>query len=864
MLTQEPDSGDPFSSGSGTSAFDMAGFLRASLRFWWIPTAFLLLGLGAGFFLVKNTTQEFTASSDLKVERRASTSAVSLTGNPLAMEGATTVEDLKTIEKSFINPMLIKRVVQEIKSAGLEGLTFGGSPIGKLDDASIGAYLMKDSKVLLIPDTRIIRISFTNPDPLMAQRICNMIVDQGIEFDRDQRIAAMGVNIRYLKDEVKKMEENLRTSEEKLNTYTRTLRNVSIDGDMNIVANQLKELNSRTTEAKAERLRIESDLAQIQSCGNDPERLLKIDSIRKMPAIVSLNAQIAESNNKLSKLALRYREDNPYMRQAQSELKELQSSLLAAVLTAPKQIEAALAGAKEKEEGLLREQTTQEEKVIQVRDLSVPSRVLQRQIDADRLAYEAALRRLSEELSQARSQPVLLQIVNPAGPGMPAGSKALKLFATSVVISLMAGFGLVFLLMQLDSSIKSPEEAEKILGLSVLSAIPEYQPSKDHLSGSVDGWENCPALTDKFSSTTEGIRSLRAALRVIEEEEAGNFILITSALEEEGKSFCAVNLAISMSQAGQRTLLVDADLRQPTLERIVFGNGGRDGLSNYLQRECGLPTTIHSTSLPNLDIVSAGSPCPFPAETITRQGILDFLTEAKPLYDKIVVDSAPVGIVSDTLSFARLFPFVCLVIRAGKTPKAACKRAQELLTRSAARLSGAILNFAPRPFLSPLAGLEPSALVAADSGIACPACGKSYASLSACLNETVDQGGTAVGEVRNMKRKCSCGHVFVPTHDERRDATPEGNARRQIFGELVALLEASGLVHEQARQQLLLTLKVWRNELSPSARHDTSAAGQERNRLFQNLLKRLVQTGLTEEEASAKMLHAAETWRKAS
>jgi len=505
--------------------------------------------------------------------------------------------------------------------------------------------------------------------------------------------------------------------------------------------------------------------------------------------------------------------------------------------------------------------------VIQVRDLSVPSRVLQRQIDADRQAYEAALKRLSEELSQARSQPVLLQIVNPAGPGVPSGSKALKFFATSLVISLGMGFGLIILIMHLDSSIKSPEEAEQFLGLSVLSAIPEHIPPKDALQHGPAGswWENCPAITDKFSSTAEGIRSLRAALRVIEEEEAGNFILIASAMEDEGKSFCSVNLAVAMAQAGQRTLLVDADLRQPSLERIVFGNGGREGLSNYLQRECGLPSIIRSTSLSHLDIVSAGTPCPFPAETITRQGMLDFLTEAKPLYDKIVVDSAPVAIVSDTLSFARLFPFVCLVIRSGKTPKAASLRALELLKRSAARISGIVLNFAPRPFHSPLAGLEPDRPdgMAQPSGITCPACGKSYASLSECLSETSDEGGTSVGSVRNLKRKCTCGCVFVPTLSSQRDTSAEGSTRRKLFGELVALLKASGMTHEQARQQLLLTLKVWRNELSSDTRQDASAAGQERNRMFQDLLKRLVQAGLTEDQASNKMLHAAETWRKA-
>lgn len=867
MSTLEPDSGDPFSGGGAGAAFDVAGFLRVALRLWWIPSAFLLLGLGVGIVLVKSAKPEFFATSEIKVERRAATSAISLSGNPLTVEGATAPEDLKTIEKSFVNPMLLRRVVQEIKSAGLDGLTLGGWPVGKLKDDAIAGYLMKDTKVLLVPDTRLIQVTFSNPDPLMAQRICNMVVDQGIEFDRDQRISAVGVNIRYLKDEVKKMEENLRTSEEKLNTYTRTLRNVSIDGDMNIVANQLRELDSRSTEAKTERLRIESDLSQIQSCQNDPGKLMKIDSIQRMPSIVSLNAQIAEINNKISKLSLRYREDNPYIRQAQTELREAQSALLAATLSAPKQVEAALAGARKKEEGLLKERASQEEKVIQVRDLSVPSRVLQRQIDADRLAYEAALKRLSEELSQARSQPVLLQVVNPAGPGVPAGSKALKLFGGSLLVSLGLGFGLIFLIMQLDSSIKSPEEAEQFLGLSVLSAIPEYVLPKDAPppASASSPWENCPSITDKFSGTSEGIRSLRAALRVLEEEEAGNFILVASAVEGEGKSFCAVNLAIAMAQAGQRTLLVDADLRQPSLERMVFGNAGRTGLSNYLRKERGLPNIIHSTALANLDIVSAGAPCPFPAETITRQGILDFLTEAKPLYDKIVVDSAPVTVVSDTLSFVRLFPFVCFIVRAGKTPKAASKRALELLRRSSARISGVVLNFAPRPFQNPLAALEPdfAEFVPAPSAIVCPSCGKSYASLSACLGQTSDEGVTSSGLVKNLQRKCSCGCVFVPSLDERRDNSAEGEARRKAFGEIIRVLTKTGLSLDQARQQLLLTLKVWRNEMSADVRIDTSAAGQERNRMFQDLLDRLVQAGLTLEQARGKIVQAAETWRKA-
>ena len=862
MATQDPESGDPFSSGGGAAAFDFAGFLRTSIKFWWIPVLCLVLGIGVGFFLMKNAAPEFVASSEIKVERRASTSAISLSGGPISVEGATSTEDLKTIERSFVNPMVMKRVVQEIKSAGLDGLTLGGWPLSKLNDDGIAGYLILYTKVLLIPDTRLIQVSFTNPNATMAQRICNMIVEQGIEYDRDQRISAVGVNIRYLKDEVKKMEENLRTSEEKLNSYTRTLRNVSIDSDMNMVATQLKDLNARTTEAKAERLRIESDLSQIEGCQNDPSKLLKIDSIQKMPSIISLRGQIAETSNKITKLSLRYREDNPYMRQAHSELEELQAALLSEVLAAPKKMEVALAGAKQKEEDLQREQSLQEEKVIQVRDLSVPSRVLQRQIDADRLAYEAALKRLSEELSQARSQPVLLQVVNPAAGGVPVASKGIKLFGTAVFVGLLLGFGIIFLIMQLDSSIRSSEEAEQVLGLSVLSAVPEYLAPKDPPAGSGSGWHNCPSVTDKFSAAAEGIRSLRASLKTLEDTEAGNFVLITSAVDADGKSFCAVNLAVAMAHAGQRTLLVDANLRRPGVEGAIFGNTGRHGLSNYLQKESGLPSLIHSTPVANLDMVPAGTPCLFPAETLTRQGILDFLSESRPLYDQIVVDSASLTTVSDTLSFARLFPFTCLVVRAGKTPKTSARRAVELLKRSGSRVSGIVLNFAPKPLhdLVPVFDSTAGTGHAKSQEVSCPACGRSFPSQAVLLEQTAEAEESTPGHVR---RKCACGCVFSPPAPDQRDESPDGDRRRRVFGEILELLLAAGMNRDQARRQLLLTLKVWRNEISSGPRLDSSEAGQERNRLLENLISHLVSSGLSPAAAREKILGAAEVWRKA-
>lgn len=863
---QDPD--DVFASSGSGSSFDVVSYLLAARKYWWMIVLCLGGGLAAGLVAVRMTPPEYVSSAEIRVERRAASSAISISGGPMTFEGATSTEDLKTIEKSFASPMLMRRVAEQIRKADLKTLELGGKPALSLDDAEMAGWLQAGCTVSLIPDTRLIRISFQNSDPEMAHKITELIVSEGIQNDLDQRIEASSTNIRYLRDEVKKFEDSLRTSEEKLNAYTRTLGNVSIDGDINIVANQLKELNSRLTAAKAERLKIETDFSQVQSAVGDAEQLMKIESIQKLPAIVSLSNQIGEVRNRIAKLSLRYRESNPFMRQATSELAELEEALKNEILLAPKSIEATLAAARRNEESILREQEKQEEKVIQVRDLSVPSRVLQRQIDADRMAYEAALRRLSEELSQARNQPVLLQVVNPAGPAFPSGSRGVKLLGIALFLGAAAGFGGIFLIAQLDTSMKSPEETERLLGVSALSAIPEFPPPKEGTAPRPFAIA-CPVLSAPFSPTAEAVRSLRAALRALEDEEPGNGILVVSPGSGDGTTFTALNLATVLAQAGQRTVLVDSNLREPAIERLAFETVGRPGLADYLHREASVAEVLHPSSVPQLDIVPAGRPCPFPAESLSRERVAALLEELRPLYDKIVFDAAPVAAFSDVLGYSRLFPFLCLVVRAGRTPKAAARRSVEILRRAGGKISGVVLNGTPAPFhnrflesVAQARGAEIEEMHA--DAIRCPSCGTAYRSLADFVARTTAPSSHAPHAASNgtvsVFRKCACGHEFGPSAADLRDRTPTGLNRRQLFGQLLLSLESAGLTRDEARRHLLLTLKLWRNERFETSKLDGSRTGGERSRLAEEVVDRLVQAGDSPEAARRKLADAIESW----
>jgi polysaccharide biosynthesis transport protein len=856
--------------GQGGGAFDLWTFVATARRYWWLIAVGAVGGILAGAVLAHFSDPVFIATGEIRVERRETSARLSLSGIPTAFEGATTPEDLKTIERSFASPSLLQKIAGRIHSGEITDISFAGQPAAQMTADAIAGALVGGCLVALIPDTRLIQVSFTDTDPAMAQRIANIIIDDGIRNEQEQRVTATESSIRHLRDEVKKFEENLRDSEEKLNTYTRTLGNVSIDSDINLVANQLRDLTTRLTAVTAERLRLESEYSQVKTRIGDTDKLMEIDSIKKLPTIVTLGNQIADSQSKIDKLALRYRENSPFIVQARSELAALQQALEQEILNAPRAIEAAMLVARESEANLMREQQIQEERVIQVRDLSVPSRVLQRQIDADRLAYEAAMKRLTEELSYARNQPVFLHVVNWAGYGNPSGSGLLKLLGVALFAGTMLGFGGVFLIMQLDTSIRSPEEAGHLLGLPVLTSVPEDGTDREENAPAARGpggfFRHCPALDDTYSPAAEAFRGLRAALRSHYEEETGHAILLAGSIEGEGATFCALNLAVVFAQAGQRTLLVDANLREPAIEEYVFETRKRTGLSEYLAHEADFAPIIHASPLPLLDIVPAGAPTPFPAESLSRERFARLLAAARPYYDKIVVDSAPLATFSDTLGFARLIPFLCLVVGIGHTPRKTAKQTIERLTHAGARVTGLVVNSSPKPNLRGRAEEDRDGEDAAFSkpSIVCPSCGKIYPTFGRFMAMTSPCPVPASGpEPGSVLRVCACGAEFAARRVEERDLSRHGEERRKIFGELMRRIEARGISKSDARQHLLLALRILRNEVAGDPSVDMSPAAAERTRLFGKMVADLVAAGDTPEEAKNRLMEAIEQWRQA-
>jgi capsular exopolysaccharide synthesis family protein len=205
-----------------------------------------------------------------------------------------------------------------------------------------------------------------------------------------------------------------------------------------------------------------------------------------------------------------------------------------------------------------------------------------------------------------------------------------------------------------------------------------------------------PLLAEPHGAVAEAFRTLRTSLSLLGPQSERQIFLFTSAVPGEGKSFCSSNYAVSLAQKGSRTLLIDSDLRLPTIGKIFFDGEAHAGVSDCIAGQCTLSEAIQTTSIENLFVMTAGNRAPNPAELLSGSGFPKMLRELTAQFDYIVIDSAPVNAVSDTLLLVKYVQTTCIVVHAGKTPVKAVLRAKAKLAEAGATPAGFILNRLPK------------------------------------------------------------------------------------------------------------------------------------------------------------------------
>ncbi|MCA1657702.1 MAG: AAA family ATPase, partial [Verrucomicrobiaceae bacterium] len=359
---------------------------------------------------------------------------------------------------------------------------------------------------------------------------------------------------------------------------------------------------------------------------------------------------------------------------------------------------------------------------------------LARQADTDRALYESVLRQIKEtDLTKGTKANAVSIVEHSPFPGAPVSPNPLKSIALGLLGGIAAGLGIIFGANALDRSVKTVDQAETTFGLPVLAAVPEVRRSEATDRGDDDTEQIGPSSYRLVAEAPEGpaaeaFRNLRAALSLLGPESERKVFLFTSALPNEGKSFTSANYSLSLAQQGHRVLLIDGDLRRPSLHKIFreIGSAGsvnaeadeaQRGIVDYLVGDVTLADAVRAVSARDVDIIgtnpsssggtitatggqlsvlAGGRRAPNPAELLSGHSFAELVAEAGKNYDRVVIDSAPVLAVSDTLLMTPFVQSVCMVVRARRTARNAVQRAILLLGGSGTRPAGVILNRLPR------------------------------------------------------------------------------------------------------------------------------------------------------------------------
>jgi len=602
-----------------------------------------VVGLTVGYLLVTKPLYESTATVQVQSHLQSAIQVTAADTNPA--DALTSDDAMKTIEQNMQSYDLFTAVVKDPDIAndpdfliGYNGRSNPPTP-GDLAD-----WLRDNSKIALRHGSRLIDITVFHRIPAMSQKLAMAIVNDYISLGAQNRNTGNKMAAQLLDTESKNVKDKLQNAEQSLETYKDLL---------------------------ALAIRIDTQRATV-------------DSLRE-----------------------RYREKHPQMIQARALMAELnqefddqfQITVKNPVNQSAVQFDPTLAKA------AIDDRVTAEVQYVQAR-----TQVLQKEVDTDSQLLNNLLKQQGDALVSSEDTATAITLANPPQlPTKPSKPKKTIILLLGVSMATFLGIGAIIGVRAIDSTIDTPMEAEAALGLPVIGTILRASPKKKGAapsgtvtpprsssvsSGGPPLSEEMVVATDPGSATAEGFRSLRAVVNLLGKPADNRTILFTSALPGEGKTYVSCNYALSLAMTGVRTLLIDSDLRRPAVhERLKLDN--RVGLVEILNQEVPLNQVVHAKVSKNFDVLTAGGPCNNPAELLAGDGFRQLLQSALTQYDRIVIDTGPVNLVSDCLLVAPEVNMVCFVLRAGSTARQAPKHAIALLRRAQKEPTGIILNAIP-------------------------------------------------------------------------------------------------------------------------------------------------------------------------
>jgi polysaccharide biosynthesis transport protein len=563
-------------------------------------------------------------------------------------------------------------------------------------------------RVSLIPNTRIMEIHYRSTDPALAASAVNTLAATYIEQNFKTKFESTMQASDWLQKQLVDLQMKVETSQEKLVRYQKEHEILGIDEKQNIITQKLDELNKELTVAESDRMQKEAVYRMTQT--GDPDVVasavatdpsLSAAGSGTSPLLDRLHQQQADLKIQVADLSTQFGPAYPKVAQLNNQLKEIERQVQSETRKAVEHLRGQYETSLQRENMLRAALEKQKQEANRLNENAIDYTLLKRDVESNRTLYEGLLEKMKEAGVTAGLRSNNFRIVDAArAPGAPIEPNIPRNLAFALVLGITSGVGLAFLLESMDNTVRTTEQAQIISMLPSLGMIPLGSKFSSNgtggkrLSLTAASQEAVELVTQSRpqSQMAESYRALRTSLLLSSLGAPPKAIMVTSARPQEGKTTTAINSAIVLAQKGVRVLLVDADLRRPSVHKTL-GMGPRSGLSNVLTGSATLEQTITvSPILPNLFILPAGTPPPNPAELLASSQMKDVIDELREQFDHVVIDTPPTLSVTDAVVLSPRVDAIILVIRSGQTTKQALRRARDILMQVNAHVTGVLLN----------------------------------------------------------------------------------------------------------------------------------------------------------------------------
>lgn len=701
-----PEVGPGLSADSFTVT-EIARILRKQ-KYLILAAVLLFLGLAIVYILMKTPIYESVGTIEIDPRRSNSFGLGDLLSSNFS--GREAEAHLKTEVQILESNTVALNVLKSLDPKQAEQLTRGAISAAEIRDIDsvpprrlagfLGAF-RANLKVEIIPDTRIINVRFRDPDPQLAATVANRVLEAYMERNLSSRYMSAKSVSEWLSKQMDDIKNGANRAEAALSEFQKKNNLLGTDESNNIVTEKLKLLNEQLTQAEADRI-VKEARYRVATSG-DPEL---IGSIMASTSLQVLRTQHAGLRTQFAELSTKFGPGYPKVRDLQGQLAKVEELINTEVGNIKKRMEDEYKASLNTENALRSQFERQKERAFELGSNAGQYSTLKHEVESNRSLYDLLQMKLKEAGITAGLSSVDVSLVDKAMiPPVPASPRKPMAIGFSLLIGLTVGIALAFLRESLDTTVQSIEDVEFCAQSPVLAVVPLYR-STLGLNGNgarkalslpqAGARKEAPAfitLARPNSAEAESYRSLRSSILFSSLDRPVKTLMFTSPYPGDGKSTTAANFAIALAQRGQRVLIVDADLRRPSLHGR-FAVPQAPGLSSLLLGNSNPEQAFLNpiSVLPNLFMLPAGVLPPSSAETLGSRRMKELLTMWEGQYDFVLLDTSPVLSVSDVPALARSVHSVVLVVRSGQTPKGALRRASYILSRAQAHIMGIVFN----------------------------------------------------------------------------------------------------------------------------------------------------------------------------